>query len=115
MPKLHQEEISMSTSSDILIYRDFPVVNGYVQVPPNGPADKHRVTLENALVAFAGSASEVDLTLGSGRETGSHFGQQKFLRLAPIHPDTWYRAGSAAIDPVTVLHTPGKQVTITDG
>ena len=75
--------------SEILIYRDFPVINGFVQVPPNFEQDKSRVSLDRALGTLPGSG-EQNLSLGSGPNTGSKFGAQQFLRLQPLQPGESY-------------------------
>lgn len=75
--------------SDITIHRDFQVINGFVQVPPNNESDKNRVTVDEALSALAGS-DEIFLSHGSGRNTGSKFGAQSTLRLAGNQPGTWF-------------------------
>lgn len=75
--------------ADIKIYRTWPVINGYVQVPHNKPADKTRVTVDEALSLVAGSEAS-QLSLGSGKATGSKHGQQEFLRLPPVAADSWY-------------------------
>jgi len=83
----------------ITIYRDLPIKNGYVQVPPNRPTDKTRVTSNNSTNLVTNSQI-IRLSLGSGKCTGSHFGQQEFLRLPGINPNTWY-----STDPVDQLNS----------
>lgn len=85
---------------DIRIYRDFPIQDGFVQIPPNEPLDNIRVDGDNATGLVAGSEI-VRLSLGSGKWTGSKHGQQEFLRLPGIRPDEWY-----ATDPVDDLNGP---------
>ncbi len=81
----------------IQIHRDFPIIDGFVQVPPNEEDDKNRVTTAEALAAI--SDSEITrLSLGSGEQTGSKFGQQEWLRLPGNTPDSWF-----ATDPVDDL------------
>lgn len=63
----------------IRIYHDWPVINGFAQVPSNLPKDKTRVSVAEALTYADGE--EVYLSLGSGRNTGSKFGAQSFIRL----------------------------------
>lgn len=82
---------------DIRIYRDLPIKNGFVQVPPCEPLDKIRTDGDTATGLVAGSET-VRLSLGSGKPTGSKHGQQEFLRLPGIRPDEWY-----ATDPVENL------------
>lgn len=74
---------------DITIYRDLPIKNGFVQTPPNLPLDNIRTYAETAEAAIAGSEI-IELSLGSGKPTGSKHGQQRFLRLPGIHPNEWY-------------------------
>ena len=73
--------------SDIQIYRSWPIINGFVQVPPNKPSDKTRVTAADALSSINGSEIA---RLGSGRATGSKHGRQEFLLLPPVNADDWY-------------------------
>jgi hypothetical protein len=79
---------------DITIYRDFPIVNNFVQVPPNKETDKTRVTPAEALANISGATTE-RLSLGSGRPRGWKTGQQEWIRLPGITPGEWY-----ATDPV---------------
>lgn len=81
----------------IRVYRDLPIIAGFVQVPPCTEANKTSVTAEEAQNAIAGSAI-TRLSLGSGRMRGSKCGQQEFLRLPGIAPNEWY-----ASDPVAEL------------
>jgi hypothetical protein len=74
---------------DITIYRDFPIINDFVQVPPNKETDKTRVTPTEALGLIAGSEQQ-HLSLGSGRPRGSKAGQQSWIRLPGINPNQWY-------------------------
>lgn len=68
---------------DITINRDFPIVNGFVQLAPNYESDKNEYTVDEVLAAFP-SASIVRLTQGSGIETGARFGQQRWIRLEGV-------------------------------
>lgn len=63
----------------ISIYRDYPVINGFVQIPPNEEPDKNSTTLEEALQIYADS-SIMRLTGRSGDDVGMKFGQQTSLR-----------------------------------
>jgi hypothetical protein len=85
---------------DIKIHRDFPIKNGFVQVPPNEPLDNIAVDGDNATGLVAGS-EVTRLSLGSGKPTGSKHGQQEFLRLPGISPNEWY-----STDPVDDLNGP---------
>jgi len=83
----------------ITIYRDFPIKNGYVQIPPNKPLDNNRIDIDTA-ISLATNAEIVRLSLGSGQPSGSKFGQQQFLRLDGINPSSWYTT-----DPVEELNS----------
>jgi len=74
---------------DIRLYRQWPIINGYVQVPHNLPRDKTRVTVNEALSLISGSITTM-LSLGSGVATGSKHGQQEFLVLPAVLPNGWY-------------------------
>lgn len=74
---------------DITIYRDFQIIDGFVQVPPNKETDKTRVTETEALALISGSTVN-RLSMGSGRSRGSGYGQQEWLRLPGITPGDWY-------------------------
>ncbi len=70
----------------IRVHRDIPVINGFLAMPPNHPGDN-----TNRTVANLPSGSELlQLTGGSGQQTGSKFGAQQFVRLEGIRPDEWY-------------------------
>lgn len=73
----------------ISIYRDLPIKNDFVQVPPNVERDNQRTESSNGLTAIT-DGQIVGLTIGSGKSTGSKFGQQRMLRLPPIRPNEWY-------------------------
>lgn len=81
----------------ITIFRDMPIINGYVQVPYNKETDKTRVTSDEATSAIAGSVIN-RLSCGTGKQTGSKTGVQEFFRLPGLAPNDSY-----IIDPVTVL------------
>lgn len=82
--------------SDIKIYRDLPVINGYVQIPPNTESNKTRVTRDSA-ASLITNASIIRLTNGSGQHNGK-YGQQELVRLPGIAPNEWYTT-----DPITEL------------
>lgn len=88
--------------SDITIYRDWPIINGHVQVPHNEESDKTRVTSAEALVSITNSAV-TRLSLGSGSKTGSKAGQQEWLRLPGLLPDQSHVVtnGSDPVDDVS--------------
>lgn len=83
---------------DITIYRDLPIKNGFIQMPPNKPSDNVRISGDIA-VGLINNSKIVRLSLGSGKHTGSNFGQQEFLRLPGIRPDEWYTS-----DPIDELN-----------
>jgi len=86
--------MSMGT---IRIYRDFQIIDGFVQVPPNKETDKNRVTVTEALAAVTGS-EQVHLPQGSGDNHGWKAGAQSTLRLPGLVPGTSY-----STDPVDAL------------
>jgi hypothetical protein len=72
---------------DIQIHRDLPIINGFVQIPPNHESDKTKVDPDTV----TGLSTEiVHLSLGSGEDRGRGYGRQRFLRLQGIRPDQWY-------------------------
>ena len=73
----------------ITIYRDLPIINNYVQIPPNAETDKTRVLATDAEASVSGSVI-VGLSIGSNRQHGSKCGRQEFLRLPGITPNSWY-------------------------
>lgn len=83
--------------STIKIYRQLPIINKYVQFPNNREQDKTAVLATEAQDLIAGSVLK-QLSLGSGRQTGSKFGAQQFLQLPGISPNEWYES-----DPVAAL------------
>ncbi len=84
---------------DITIHRDFQIINGFVQLPPNREVDKIRVEVGTAL-ALAGS-DEIKLTGGSGRNTGWKAGSQHIFRLPGL-----IQGAVAAVDPIIdILNT----------
>lgn len=80
----------------ILIHRDYPIKNGYMQIPPNDPLLNSLIKASEranptAPVTLPVANSEiVRLSLGSGACTGSKYGQQQILRLSGINPNKWY-------------------------
>lgn len=84
-------------SGSIFIFRDLPIIAGYVQIPPCRETEKTKTTSTAALSAIAGSEI-VRLSLGSGKATGAKFGHQEWLRLPGIATDEWYSS-----DPVTSI------------
>lgn len=85
------------SAQTILIHRDLPIINGFVQVPNNAESDKTRVTYVEALNAINGSALTT-LSQGSGNQYGSKVGAQAFVRLPGLIPGTSY-----GTDPVNAL------------
>ena len=99
---------------DILIHRDFPIINGFVQVPPNHEGktgmdsiytandDKARVTTAEAQAALTGE-TVTRLSMGSGKSTGWRHGQQEWLRLVGLKPVGAAGYTNYTTDPVTSL------------
>ena len=58
----------------ISIARMFPIINGFVQLPNNNPADKTSVPVS----AFASSVRELPHASGMGRQ-GGRFGPQQWV------------------------------------
>jgi hypothetical protein len=76
---------------DITIYRDIPIIDDRVAKPPNNPVEYNSIDTVS-------DPNIVRLTIGSGKNTGSKFGAQEFIRLTGIAPDEWY-----ATDPLAGL------------
>jgi len=64
----------------IKIYRDYQIINGFVQVPPNLEKDKNTTTISQALSDIAGSTEYKVTSMGSGPQTGSGFGVASTIR-----------------------------------
>ena len=77
----------------ISIFRDFPIINGYVHVP-SSTGTRLLPTLAEVLIS---GSTTVGLSSGSNARRGGKNGRQEFLRLPAITPNTWY-----AIDPSDV-------------
>ena len=95
--------------SEITISRDFPIIAGYVQVPPNTENARNGITDKAALLSLASipalaHAQLTSLSIGSGRPTGFQFGQQRFLRMPGV-PQGPY-TGPLYPDPAAVLGSP---------
>jgi hypothetical protein len=87
--------------SDIKIYRTYPVINGFVQLPLNRSLVKNGQsgvqlykTVDDILAAIA-DTKEVSLSLGSGRNTGSKHGAQSYVELPGVAADSWYTSDPA--------------------
>ena len=89
---LREKVMSFETIS---IYRDLPIKNDFVQVPPNVERDNQRTDSSTGLTTIT-DGEIVRLPSGSGKSTGSKFGQQTMLRLPPIRPDAWYTPAQLA-------------------
>lgn len=75
----------------ITIYRDIPVIDGYVQAPPNLDRNKTRMTADELYSSAPGVFTRVRLTgRGAGQAPGTGVGQQEMVRLPGIHPNEWY-------------------------
>ena len=68
-------------NDEIQVYRDFPVINGYVQVEPNRESDKTEWTVDEVLAAIPGSAYIQLPHPDTNPTTGSDFGAQGFVRV----------------------------------
>jgi len=73
------EESFMSFES-IKIYRDYQIVNGFVQVPPNLEKDRTTFTTSQVLSDISGSEIYEMNSVGSGATTGSGFGRPSTIR-----------------------------------
>jgi len=99
------------TENDILIYRDIPVIAGYVQVAPNLESEK---TKTNAATAISRLEAQMAYTLdpqktmllGSGQVTqhGVMKGKQNYIRLPGINSSEGYvdKSGNS-INPSDIL------------
>ncbi len=67
----------------ITLARKYPIINGYVQLPPNLDADKDSLSVADALTAYAGSYVE-QLTMGSGVPIGFKSGAQQIFVMPAI-------------------------------
>lgn len=81
--------------SEIKIFRQLPIVNGYVQVHNNLPSDKTRVseleTTDSSGAYFISGANVK--SFGYAKETGSKHGRQRFYELPGVSADSWYASG----------------------
>lgn len=82
---------------DILIYRDFPIVNGYVQISPNLENEKTLVDSESAV-------AEIEYIMSPDVNPEQSIGKQKWVRLPGIDPSEWHVNSSGDnIDPASLL------------
>ena len=65
----------------IQIYRDFPIINGYVQLQPNRESDKTRYSVDSVLAAVTDSEQKQLPHPSTNPTTGSNFGAQAFVRV----------------------------------
>jgi hypothetical protein len=79
----------------IVIHRDLPIKNRYVQIPGVSQMFNYSVKSIDALSMTDGSTI---VRFGSSGSTGSKHGRQEFLRLRGITPNEWYTT-----DPVSEL------------
>jgi hypothetical protein len=81
--------------SDIKIYRQLPIINGFIQVPPNKESDKTRVSdiepTDSSGALFISGATVK--RFGYADNTGSKHGRQKFYELPGVAADSWYASG----------------------
>ena len=99
--------------SDVKIYHAIPIINDYLRIPPCQEPDKTRITVaqaENKLGETGASPpmwssynigewGTHQLSLGSGANTGSKFGAQRFFVLPPVTAGVGYTT-----DPITILN-----------
>jgi hypothetical protein len=92
---------------NIRIYRDIPVINNYLALPPNREEDKNQFycAADCAAETQVLSAGSTMVRLGSGNATGGKVGRQRWLRIASITPNTWYSS-----NPVQDLYEPGNVI-----
>jgi hypothetical protein len=64
----------------IKIYRDYQIINGFVQLPPNLEKDRNTATISQVLSDIDGSTEHIVSTVGSGPQTGSGFGAASTIR-----------------------------------
>ena len=88
-------------AQDILIFRQLPIIDGYVQTPPNLEANKNAITALAALTAIP-TATVARLSQGTGYQTGRSFGQQAFLQLPGLYPGQSY-TDLLGEDPIALL------------
>jgi len=62
----------------ITIYRDFPIIDSFVQLPPNREQDKNRYTIANVLSGIDGSFIH---KLGPTSRTSGRYGSQDMIRV----------------------------------
>jgi len=68
----------------IKVYRQFPIINGFVQLPNNREADKTKHSVETVLSAVSGAAL-VRLNPDTMPNTGSKFGTQEFIEIEGLN------------------------------
>lgn len=73
------EDSDMSFES-IKIYRDYRIVNGFVQLPPNLEKNRSSFTTSQVLSDIVGSEIYDIDSVGSGSNTGSGFGRTSTIR-----------------------------------
>lgn len=66
---------------EITVYRDFPVIAGYVQVPPNREAQKTSFTPAEFEAAVPDSVRTRLPHPGTNPNTGRKFGSHEFMRV----------------------------------
>ena len=65
----------------ITVYRDFPLINGYVQVPPNHEGEKTAYSPTAFLAAVADSVQTRLPHPDTNPNTGRKFGSHEFIRV----------------------------------
>ena len=82
----------------IKIYRQLPVIDGFVQVPPNRESDKTRITADSLYDTAPSKFTRIRLSGGSGgNPPGTGRGQQELVELEGITPDAWYESDLSLI------------------
>lgn len=87
--------------SSIMIYRSYPVINGFVQLPINrsmvkqGLSGKQHYKSIDLFLSSVPDSDSKSLSLGSGPCTGSKFGAQRFVTLPPVSVNQWYESDPA--------------------
>ena len=65
----------------IQIFRDYSIINGFVQVPPNREGERTAYTPDEFLVAMPTGEVQRLAHPNTNPTTGRHFGSQEFIRV----------------------------------
>lgn len=74
--------------SDITIFRDFAIIDGFVQVPPNREGEKTETTVDEFIDAVGGSFEERLPHPNTNPNTGSKFGAHTWVRVPTSAADS---------------------------